>query len=201
MDNICRCCAKLLALTRKELLHSSGLDIESRLGLCAACLRAGCNGVSPCMIQPTAWLLKDRLDIMHEAREFANEMDVALQQIQPAVKGRSERTESRDAWMQAAEGYWRKELQSVVGRVVAEMLRVRGLDGYYAQMRVVETPNSEWSGHIGETISFEVYALPVEEALAECDAQIETFIEMIVSEGKNTSFLSVEIRPRTLDQN
>lgn len=74
------------------------------------------------------------------------------------------------SWHELREGYWRKEGQIPVGRVVAEVHRNWQLDGYAARVELVYT-DPRLAGQPGD-VSSRTLVSTLEEAQAECDRAI-----------------------------
>lgn len=193
-QELCICCGMLAAMTTEELRVISKAKQaperlprpwpETRTGLCNTCWYAGCDGVAPCKVGTSNWKLKAQLDEWSTTRGVIHNLERRWLEGQPNdPRITKEGREGKGDWVQVGDEYWRKEFPTSFGIVLAEMLKTKQRNGYFAQMRLVEASDPQWIDEMSAFTNWQVPLMPLSEALSECEDQVADLIADMITDG------------------
>ncbi|HEX9988878.1 MAG TPA: hypothetical protein VGE45_10440 [Chloroflexia bacterium] len=141
-----------------------------RVGFCNMCGHAGCDGIAPCKVPLEHWDRLRQHETADKARAEAHDLAERWSRGEPGDTGAG--VQSPTEWAQVTDGYWRKEIETDIGRMVAEVIKSRHMPGYVARVYPVEQPKPLTVGNVtvstgpGETFLYEFES--VEEAQEQC---------------------------------
>lgn len=167
--------------------YSSQMSFKRRVGFCAMCGRATCDGIASCRVPLKQWLRVEQHTAMKRALGQANDLE---RRWLAGELGRNEKWQVGE-WVRITEAYWRMEMNSVYGTLIAEAIHDTERGFWLARVKFAEEPMPINTSTVTVYQSAGATVLLDLESLEAAQAACSQTIEEISSDG---SGLSLDIR-------